>query len=222
MSHGEHLCQSADLIGRARSAIERDLRLYHLLGALRSVGRPAPIRSPARSVVFARSAREALAAGVAARATPAFGDLPPRGRGAAPRRRRRRRPDGDLPPDPRRRLPARRAPDGRDAGAARRPRAACPEPAARAEAEPRADSSRSTPLLYDEPSSDRVAAPRSRSRRSSPRPSSRSRRTRPGGLGAQLPYLRPAPARARRRDRRVSRRLVGRALRRRGPRRRDR
>jgi hypothetical protein len=74
VSHGEHLCQSADLIGRARSATERDLRLYHLLGALRSVGGPGPDPVGAALGVFARSAREALAAGVAAHAAPGFGN----------------------------------------------------------------------------------------------------------------------------------------------------
>lgn len=73
VSHGEHLCQSADLIGRARSATERDLRLYHLLGALRSVGGPGPDPVGAALGVFARSAREALAAGVAAHAAQGFG-----------------------------------------------------------------------------------------------------------------------------------------------------
>jgi hypothetical protein len=74
VSHGEHLCQSADLIGRARSATERDLRLYHLLGALRSVGGPGPDPVGAALGVFARSAREALAAGVAAHAAQGFGN----------------------------------------------------------------------------------------------------------------------------------------------------
>jgi hypothetical protein len=72
VSHGEHLCQSADLIGRARSATERDLRLYHLLGALRTVAGHGSDPVAGSLGVFARSAREALAAGVAARATPAF------------------------------------------------------------------------------------------------------------------------------------------------------
>jgi hypothetical protein len=72
VSHGEHLCQSADLIAAARSAIERDLRLYHLLGTLRTAGTPGPDPVASALVVFARSAREALAAGVAARATPAL------------------------------------------------------------------------------------------------------------------------------------------------------
>lgn len=72
VSHGEHLCQSADLIARSRSAIERDLRLYHLLGVLRTAGTPGPDPVARSLVVFARSAREALAAGVAARATPAL------------------------------------------------------------------------------------------------------------------------------------------------------
>jgi hypothetical protein len=72
VSHGEHLCQSADLIANARSATERDLRLYHLLGALRSAGPPGPDPVASALAVFARSAREALAAGVAASATPAL------------------------------------------------------------------------------------------------------------------------------------------------------
>jgi hypothetical protein len=72
VSHGEHLCQSADLIINARSATERDLRLYHLLGALRSAGSPGPDPVASALAVFARSAREALAAGVAASATPAL------------------------------------------------------------------------------------------------------------------------------------------------------
>ncbi len=72
VSHGEHLCQSADLIAAARSTIERDLRLYHLLGTLRTAGTPGPDPVAGALVVFARSAREALAAGVAARATPAL------------------------------------------------------------------------------------------------------------------------------------------------------
>ena len=72
VSHGEHLCQSADLIARSRSAIERDLRLYHLLGSLRAAGTPGPDPVASALVVFARSAREALAAGVAARSTPAL------------------------------------------------------------------------------------------------------------------------------------------------------
>jgi hypothetical protein len=72
VSHGEHLCQSADLIAASRSTIERDLRLYHLLGTLRTAGTPGPDPVASALVVFARSAREALAAGVAARATPAL------------------------------------------------------------------------------------------------------------------------------------------------------
>jgi hypothetical protein len=72
VSQGEHLCQSADLIAGARSVVERDLRLYHLLGSLRAAGSPGPDPVASALVVFARSAREALAAGVAARATPAL------------------------------------------------------------------------------------------------------------------------------------------------------
>ncbi|HEX3273847.1 MAG TPA: hypothetical protein VHR43_03250 [Gemmatimonadales bacterium] len=74
VSHGEHLCQSADLIAGARSPVERDLRLYHLLGSLRGAGTPGPDPVAGALVVFARSAREALAAGVAARSTPALVD----------------------------------------------------------------------------------------------------------------------------------------------------
>jgi hypothetical protein len=72
VSHGEHLCQSADLIARSRSAIERDLRLYHLLGSLRTAGSPGADPVASALVVFAKAAREALAAGVAARSTPAL------------------------------------------------------------------------------------------------------------------------------------------------------
>jgi hypothetical protein len=70
VSHGEHLCQSADLIARSHSAVERDLRLYHLLGTLRAAGTPGADPVAGALVVFARSAREALAAGVAVRGTP--------------------------------------------------------------------------------------------------------------------------------------------------------
>jgi hypothetical protein len=67
VSHGEHLCQSADLIAEARSITERDLRLYHLLGALRSAAAPSADPVAGALGVFARSAQEALAAGVASR-----------------------------------------------------------------------------------------------------------------------------------------------------------
>ena len=69
VSHGEHLCQIAELIGRARSATERDLRLYHLIGALRAASLPGPDPVAGALAVFARSTREALAAGVANRST---------------------------------------------------------------------------------------------------------------------------------------------------------
>jgi hypothetical protein len=72
VSQGEHLCQSADLIARSHSTVERDLRLYHLLGTLRAAGTPGADPVAGALVVFARSAREALAAGVATRATPAL------------------------------------------------------------------------------------------------------------------------------------------------------
>jgi hypothetical protein len=67
VSHGEHLCQSADLIAGARSTTERDLRLYHLLGALRSAAAPSADPVAGALGIFARSAQEALAAGVAGR-----------------------------------------------------------------------------------------------------------------------------------------------------------
>jgi hypothetical protein len=67
VSHGEHLCQSADLIAAAGSATERDLRLYHLLGTLRSAAMPSSDPVAAALGIFARSAQEALAAGVASR-----------------------------------------------------------------------------------------------------------------------------------------------------------
>jgi hypothetical protein len=69
VSHGEHLCQIADLIARSSSATERDLRLYHLIGALRSASAPGPDPVAGALAVFARSTREALAAGVASRST---------------------------------------------------------------------------------------------------------------------------------------------------------
>ncbi len=65
VSHGEHLCQTADLIAAARSATQRDLRLYHLLGALRSAAIPSPDPVAGALGIFARSAQEGLAAGVA-------------------------------------------------------------------------------------------------------------------------------------------------------------
>jgi chemotaxis protein histidine kinase CheA len=68
VSHGEHLCQTADLISEARSATQRDLRLYHLLGALRSAAAPSTDPVTGALGIFARSAQEALASGVASRA----------------------------------------------------------------------------------------------------------------------------------------------------------
>jgi hypothetical protein len=72
VSHGEHLCQIADLIAGSRSAIERDLRLYHLIGALRAASAPGPDPVAGALAVFARSTREALAAGMASRSTDAL------------------------------------------------------------------------------------------------------------------------------------------------------
>jgi hypothetical protein len=72
VSHGEHLCQIADLIAGAGTPIERDLRLYQLLGALRATASPGPDPVAGALAVFAHSTREALAAGVAAQATDAL------------------------------------------------------------------------------------------------------------------------------------------------------
>jgi len=69
VSHGEHLCQIADLIAHSRSATERDLRLYHLIGALRAASVPGPDPVAGALAVFARSTREALAAGMASRSS---------------------------------------------------------------------------------------------------------------------------------------------------------
>lgn len=64
VSHGEHLCQSADLIAGASSTTERDLRLYRLLGTLRSASAPSADPVAGALGIFARSAQEALGAGV--------------------------------------------------------------------------------------------------------------------------------------------------------------
>jgi chemotaxis protein histidine kinase CheA len=69
VSQGEHLCQIADLISRSRSATERDLRLYHLIGALRAASAPGPDPVAGALAVFARSTREALASGMASRSS---------------------------------------------------------------------------------------------------------------------------------------------------------
>jgi hypothetical protein len=67
VSQGEHLCQSADLIVAARSPAERDLRLYRLLGTLRAAAAPSSDPVAGALGIFARSAREALAAGAGSR-----------------------------------------------------------------------------------------------------------------------------------------------------------
>jgi hypothetical protein len=67
VSQGEHLCQSADLIAAARSAVERDLRLYRLLGTLRAAAAPSSDPVAGALGIFARSTREALAAGAGSR-----------------------------------------------------------------------------------------------------------------------------------------------------------
>jgi hypothetical protein len=68
VSYGEHLAQAADRIAGAESATIRDLRLYALVGTLRSIGSGGGDAVATALVVFGRSAREAIAAGAAARA----------------------------------------------------------------------------------------------------------------------------------------------------------
>lgn len=72
VSYGEHLAQAADRIAGAESATIRDLRLYALVGTLRSVGTGGGDAVGTALIVFSRSAREAIAAGGAARAPSEF------------------------------------------------------------------------------------------------------------------------------------------------------
>jgi hypothetical protein len=65
VSYGEHLSQAADRIAEAQSGTIRDLRLYALVGTLRSVS-PGGDAVATALAVFARSAREAIATGAAA------------------------------------------------------------------------------------------------------------------------------------------------------------
>jgi hypothetical protein len=67
VSQGEHLCQSADMIAAATSSTERDLRLYRLLGTLRSASATSSDPVAGALGIFARSAQGALGAGVASR-----------------------------------------------------------------------------------------------------------------------------------------------------------
>jgi hypothetical protein len=64
VSLGEHLNQTAGLLEQARSDTELDLRLYRLIGTLRAAGAPHTDPIGAAHAVLARSAREAVAAGV--------------------------------------------------------------------------------------------------------------------------------------------------------------
>ena len=73
VSYGEHLSQAADRIASAESGTIRDLRLYALVGTLRSVS-PGGDAVATALAVLARSAREAIASGAAARSTTAFCD----------------------------------------------------------------------------------------------------------------------------------------------------
>lgn len=74
VSYGEHLAQAADRIVQAESATIRDLRLYALVGTLRSIGGGGDAVATALGVL-ARSAREAIASGAAAREHDVFGEV---------------------------------------------------------------------------------------------------------------------------------------------------
>jgi HPt (histidine-containing phosphotransfer) domain-containing protein len=74
VSYGEHLAQAADRIVGAESATIRDLRLYALVGTLRSIGSGGGDAVATALVVFGRSAREAIASGGAARAPSGLAD----------------------------------------------------------------------------------------------------------------------------------------------------
>ncbi|HEU5169756.1 MAG TPA: hypothetical protein VFU46_04420 [Gemmatimonadales bacterium] len=65
VSLGEHLAQTAGLLESARSDTELDLRLYRLIGTLRSAAAPHTDPLGAAFGVLARATREAVAAGVA-------------------------------------------------------------------------------------------------------------------------------------------------------------
>lgn len=70
VSHGEHLGQTADRLARSRTAPERDLRLYQLLGTFRAIGTAGPDPVATALGVFTKAVREALAAGIADQVTP--------------------------------------------------------------------------------------------------------------------------------------------------------
>ncbi len=74
VSYGEHLAQAADRVGQAESGTIRDLRLYALVGTLRSIGAGGDAVATALGVL-ARSAREAIASGAAARMHEDFGHV---------------------------------------------------------------------------------------------------------------------------------------------------
>ncbi|HEU4699479.1 MAG TPA: hypothetical protein VFS40_09885 [Gemmatimonadales bacterium] len=66
VSHGEHLAQTAAGLEDARSQTERDLRLYGLVAALRTLATAAPASVAAGAGAFADAARTAIASGAAA------------------------------------------------------------------------------------------------------------------------------------------------------------
>ena len=75
VSHGEHLSQSADLLERAPSATERDLRLYGLANTLRALGAATESPIDRALATLAGAARKRIADGGAAARLPAFAAL---------------------------------------------------------------------------------------------------------------------------------------------------
>jgi hypothetical protein len=63
VSLGEHLIQTAGLLDQAHTDTELDLRLYRLIGTLRSAAAPHTDPIAAAHAVLARASREAVAAG---------------------------------------------------------------------------------------------------------------------------------------------------------------
>ena len=120
VSHGEHLCQIADLIARSTTPTERDLRLYHLhrRAAHRERARPGSRRRGARGLrpLDPRGAGVRRLGPVGRRA----GGEPQGRRRAAALGGRRRRPDAGLAAHPRRRPPARPGAHGRGGSLSRR------------------------------------------------------------------------------------------------------
>ncbi len=65
ISHAEHLCEAADSLERTRYAVERDLRLYTAVAALRALGETTGDGLVQAAATFARLAISLATAGVA-------------------------------------------------------------------------------------------------------------------------------------------------------------